>query len=148
MTPHQTIEELLPLSAAGLLDATEERRVREHVRECAGCAARLESLGGIAAALAAMPAPAPPPDLALRTQARVAAELATAADRRRGAVLAIAGAGMGWISWLALGSLYRVLAGAWPSLWVWLAVWAAMALPAAPLAAALHKARRSERSMI
>jgi anti-sigma factor RsiW len=156
MSPHGTIERLLALSAAGLLDPAEERSVREHVRECPACAARLESLGSITAAVAALPSPAPPLDLTLRTQALLAAELAALADRRQGVLLALAGAGLGWISWLALWSAYRVLAGgidnlfhfAWPSLWVWLAVSTAMAFVAAPLAAALHKARMAEGRML
>ena len=38
----ESIRDLLALSAAGLLDASEARRVAEHVRECGACAADLE----------------------------------------------------------------------------------------------------------
>jgi predicted anti-sigma-YlaC factor YlaD len=74
MTSHEQVRDLLPLSAAGLLEAAEERRVREHARECPDCAAELAALGELAAQLAILPSPAPPPDLLARTQARVAAD--------------------------------------------------------------------------
>ncbi len=151
----ESIAGLLALSAAGLLDAAEERLVRRHAGECVDCAAALESLGGIAAALAALPAPAPPADLSLRTQALVAAELAAAADRRLGGLLALAGAAIGSISWFALWDFYRVLTGGiatalrleWPGLWAWLALSTLMAFVAAPVAAALLRAHRGERSI-
>ena len=85
---HEAVRELLALSAAGLLDAADERRVREHARECAACAAELESLSELAATLAALPAPPPPPDLLVRTQALLAADR----DRREACVLSIAAA--------------------------------------------------------
>jgi predicted anti-sigma-YlaC factor YlaD len=152
----ESIAALLPLSAAGLLDAAGERTVREHVRECASCRTRMESFGDLAGALAALPAPAPPADLALRTQSLLAAELAAAADRRRGGWLALAGAAMAWISWFGLWDCYRVLTAGfggllrpgWPNFWVWLAVSTLLALLAAPIAAALLRARRHERSIV
>lgn len=155
MTPHETIENLLALSAAGLLDPAAERTVREHVRECGRCAARLESLGALGASLAALPAPAPPIELVLRTQSRMAAEMAAAADRRQGSWLAIGGAALGWLSWLVLWSLYRVLTGGvdsllrpvLPGVWVWLAFALLTAALAAPTAAALDSSRRAQRRM-
>jgi anti-sigma factor RsiW len=152
----EAIAALLPLSAADLLEAAEERMVRRHVRECAACAARLESLGGIAAALSSLPAPAPPIDLSLRTQALVAAELTAAADRRQGGLLALAGVALGWISWFALWDFYRVLTGGiatvlrpeWPGPWAWLALSTLMGFVAAPVAAALLRAQRGERSIL
>jgi len=156
MNPCQATAPLLALSAAGLLDADEERAVREHVRECPACAARLESLGNLAGALSALPAPAPPADLALRTQGRLAAELDSVAERRRGGVLALAGAALAWISWFALWELYRILTGGidsllrlqWPNVWVWLAISMFMVSLAAPAAAALARARRRERNIL
>lgn len=145
MTPHETYRELLGLSAAGLLDAAGERAVREHVRECPECAARLEAFAGLSRALGALPAPEPPGDLLFRTQARVAAGLAADADRRQGAILAAAGALLAWSFVLGAWYLYRTLVGAG-------AVWfvAVMILPAciaAPAAAALlGPRRRLERS--
>ena len=156
MSPCPSIAELLPLSAAGVLPAAEERAVREHVRECPACAARLEALGELARSLSAMPQPAVPPDLAIRTQARLAAELEAAADRRRGGFLALAGAALAWISWFGLWDLYRAVTEGFaallrpqlPSLWICLAVSAIMAALAAPIAAALQRVRRGERSAL
>jgi len=80
--------QLLSLGAAGLLDPASERRLQEHVRECPECAAELEALSAIGSGLSAMPAPAPPPDLLARTQAR----LAVARERREAWQLSLAAA--------------------------------------------------------
>ena len=40
MSEHESVRQLLALSAAGLLDSGEERLVREHARQCARCAAQ------------------------------------------------------------------------------------------------------------
>ena len=84
MSDHETIRKLLALSAAGLLEPGEERLVQEHVRQCAGCAAKLDDYATLSAGLSALPCPLPLPDLLRRTNMLVAAEL----DRRQGAVLA------------------------------------------------------------
>ncbi len=146
---------LLALSSAGLLDAAEERELREHVHDCVACAARLQSFAAIAQGLGSMPPPAIPADLAIRTQARMAAELTIAADRRSGAVLAVAATLIGWASWFGIWDLYRgltsgidaMLRPGWPGLWACGGISIAMAFLAAPMAAALLRARRRERSM-
>src|SRR4051794_666905 len=74
MTPHDLMRPLLALSAAGLLDVTDERSVREHVRDCAACADELASLGALAEGLGSLPVPAPLPGLLARTQVRLAAD--------------------------------------------------------------------------
>ena len=148
--------ELLALSSAGLLDAAEERELREHVHECAACAARLQTFAAMAQGLGSMPAPTVPADLAMRTQARMAAELAAAADRRSGAVLAIAATLIGWASWFGIWDLYRgltagiggMLRPGWPGLWACVGISMAMAFLAAPMTAALARARRRDRSMV
>jgi hypothetical protein len=88
MTDHDKVRPLLPLSAAGLLDAADERRVRDHARQCADCAGELAALGDLAAALAILPVPMPPPDLLVRTQMRIAADR----DRREAQRLAVVSA--------------------------------------------------------
>src|SRR5438552_6300195 len=93
----EQVHGLLALSAAGLLDAPEARRVAEHVLECAACAAELESLGDIAAALGLLPAPHPPAGLVYQTQLAIAAE----SDRRQGARLALAAGVLAWVIALA-----------------------------------------------
>ena len=143
MTSHETIQDLLALSAAGLLNPAGERQVREHVRECDACAARLDALGALSAALGALPQPPIPAGLLARTQARLAED----ADRRRGALLAAAAGVFGWVSMLATLYLCRLfLAG---GVLPWLALYAAPAVLAAPAAAAvLVSGRRLERSFV
>jgi hypothetical protein len=88
MTDHEAVRPLLALSAAGLLDVADDRRVRGHAVECADCAGELATLADLAAALAILPAPAPPPDLLVRTQMRIAADR----DRREAQRLAVGSA--------------------------------------------------------
>jgi anti-sigma factor RsiW len=111
MTPHEKIEELLPLSAAGVLGPEEERTVRQHIRECAECARRLEAFASLSAGLGSLPAPPMPPDLAARTAMLVSAELAALADRRRGALLAAAAGLLGWLLAAFTIYLYEILSG-------------------------------------
>lgn len=147
MTPHEAVRDLLALSASGVLDAADERSVREHVRDCAECAARLEQLAMLAGDLAALPVPAIPPDLALRTQALMAAELAARAERRQGAVLAALAGGFGWGLALLTAYFFQLAAGG--SMWMWLAGHSAVALLGAAAAAALYQQQRnSERSAL
>jgi anti-sigma factor RsiW len=143
MTSHEFIQESLALSAAGLLDPADERQVREHILECRECAARLEALGDLASALSGLPAPLPPSDLAARTQARLAAELAEAADSRQGAILAGGSAVLGWMLALALGYVcHRFGIGSTLGWALWSTVPACMA---APVVAGLIRRSRLER---
>lgn len=82
MNPHDEIRALLALASAHALDGAEQAKVEAHVRECAGCAAELASMRGIAAALGSLPAVQPSLGLAARTRLRVAAEVAANARRR------------------------------------------------------------------
>jgi predicted anti-sigma-YlaC factor YlaD len=106
-------EDLLALSAAGLLEAGEERQVREHVRECASCAARLEGFAELSMALGRMAAPVPPAYLA----AKVAREIAEYADRRQGAWMASGVAVAGWVTglagWYVVGQVSSTAAAVW-----------------------------------
>ena len=135
--------DLLALSAAGLLEAGEERQVREHIRECAECAARLDSLAEVAAELRSLPAPPVP----AHVTARVSAEMAAYADRRQGAMLAAGSAVLAWLLALATLYLYRMLMGdavGW-RLTGWL-VWSTVPAGMAASAAA-GLLRRRERSL-
>jgi hypothetical protein len=96
MTDHQKFREWLALSAAGLLDPAEERRLREHLRDCPDCAAVETEFAGLASALANLAAPHPEPTLVARTEALVAADLSLQADRRQGAFLAGAAVVVAW----------------------------------------------------
>lgn len=83
MNRHDEVRGLLALAAAGELEAEEQRRVNEHVRECAACAQEMASLRELAAGLRILPAPPVSLGLAARTRARVAAEFAARQERRR-----------------------------------------------------------------
>jgi len=148
MTPHETVRQLLALSAAGLLDAADERRVREHVRECAACAAALDDLAAVSADLCRLPAPIAPPDLLARTEARVAAELAAQAGLRHGALLAVAAGLFAWMTALGTWGLYRFFAGS--AGWLaWLVLTTVPAyLTAGAVAVMFASRRRLERSLL
>jgi anti-sigma factor RsiW len=135
---------LLAGSAAGTLEAEEERRVREHVQGCAACAAHLGELAELAASFAALPFPAPPPDLAERTRWLLEAEQARRADRRQAAVLAALAGVSGWVLTLSGLYLWRLFSSGVE--WVWLAWYALPPMVAVPAAAAIRRSRlqRSE----
>jgi hypothetical protein len=140
MTPHETWREQLALSAAGLLDAAEERLVREHVRECPDCASELEAFGDLAAALSILPSPAPPPDLLPRTHARVAADR----DRREAQMLAIGSA----ICAATLTATACLLAQPYLGPLVWVAATVLPTVPAAIVVAKLKSRTRIQRSLL
>ena len=148
MTAHETIRQLLALSAAGLLDAADERRVREHLRQCAECSTALEELATISADLGRLPAPMAPPDLLARTQARVAAELAAQTGLRHGAILAVGACLFAWMAALATWGLYRFFAGS--AGWLaWLVLTTVPAYMAAGAVAVMFASRRRlERSLL
>ncbi len=109
MTDHDLVRPLFALSAAGLLDAGGERRLREHTAACDACRAELEAFAQLAEGLRFMPSAMPPADLLARTQARVAAE----ADRREGARLATLAALSGAILLLSLAYVLRAGVVVW-----------------------------------
>jgi predicted anti-sigma-YlaC factor YlaD len=148
MTTHETIRQLLALSAAGLLDAADERRVREHVHECAQCAVALDDLAAVAADLCRLPAPIAPPDLLARTEARVAAELADRAGLHHSALLAVAAGLFAWMAALTTWGLYRFLTGS--AGWLaWLVLTTVPAYMAAGAVAVMFASRRRlERSLL
>jgi predicted anti-sigma-YlaC factor YlaD len=148
MTTHETIRQLLALSAAGLLDAADERRVHEHVHQCAECSTALDDLAAVSADLCRLPAPIAPPDLLARTEARVAAELAAQAGLRHGAILAVGAGLFAWMAALATWGLYRLLAGS--AGWLeWLMLTTVPAYMAAGAVAAMFASRRRlERSLL
>jgi hypothetical protein len=112
MTEHGAVRALVALSAAGMLEPADERRVLEHARECADCAAELAALGDLAAALAILPAPAPSPDLLVRTQMRIAEDR----ERRDAQRLAVIWALCAVIVCAAICSLLQPYVG--PMIWV------------------------------
>lgn len=83
MNEHHEILNLLALAAAGELEPDEQEKLNAHLRACRDCAARLDSFSNIATALGKLPPAQLPLGLAARTQARVTAEMAQRAERRR-----------------------------------------------------------------
>jgi anti-sigma factor RsiW len=143
MSDHESVRELLALSAAGLLDPDEERLVREHARQCTACAAELDDYGALSAGLAALPSPQPPVDLVRRTSVLLAAE----SDRRQGAFLAGAAAIFTFVFILLIGQTLRIL-GDDSAAMMWLA-WASISSVLGTAAAlVLASRRRLERSTI
>jgi anti-sigma factor RsiW len=97
MNTHSEIRDLLGLAASGLLDSTEEKMVRAHLRECAECAAELAQWQIITQALGQQPAPPFSASLARATVAQVRqAHLAQSEVRTRNFFLSVA-IGFGWL---------------------------------------------------
>lgn len=82
MTSHDDFRKLLPLAAAGALDAREQHELDAHLRECPACAAQLGRYADIAAALRRLPTPQPSPAVVERARARAQAEFAAHAEER------------------------------------------------------------------
>jgi hypothetical protein len=143
MSDHERVRQLLALSAAGLLDAGEERLVREHARQCARCAAKIDDYAALAAGLSALPCPLPLADLLSRTNTLLNAEV----DRRQGAVLAGASAVFALAFVLLIGQTLRILVGDSAAL-VWLAWGAISSVLGAASALVLSSCRRPERSIV
>ena len=142
MSGHEEWRGQAALSAAGMLDAAEERRLREHLRDCPECARLSGELAKMAEGLECLPPPPVPVNLAIRTDGLLRAELARAADRRQGAVLAGSAAVLAWILMLAAWYGYRMLAGG--GTLAWLAWWLVPVWTAVAAAGALHSRKRLE----
>jgi hypothetical protein len=144
---HEEVRALLAMSAAGSLDAAGERAVRDHARDCAECAAALRTFSELAAVLSTRPAPALPLGLLLVTQARMTAELAISAERRRSVWIAVAAALFAWMINMATYALIRWWRPELSPVLAWLALSVATACVAAPAAAIVAQKRRMERRM-
>ena len=79
MSAHVT--ELLPLAAAGALDAREQAQVAAHLRECEACARQALAWRRVATGLAELHAPRPSRALVARTVEAVEVRLAERAER-------------------------------------------------------------------
>ena len=112
MSAHVT--ELLALAAAGALAPGEARRVEEHVRVCAACAAEAAEWRRLAEGLGRMPPPRPSRALVARTLEAVEERLAERSERawnRAALGFAVAFAWtMAVVSWLLLDLLTGELA--------------------------------------
>jgi anti-sigma factor RsiW len=148
---HDHVRELLPLAAAGALDAAEEARLAKHVDLCADCSDNLSRWQQIQADLRRLPTPHAPPSLVERTialaQTRITEESDSRAQHRIvGLVIAFSWAFV-VISW----PLAQLLAHGWISLfgfgfergWENFAVFTALCWLAGAAAAVLLAMRRS-----
>lgn len=82
MSEHEKIRELLPLGAAGVLDASEETRIQNHLRLCADCAAQLSFWQELQSGLRRIPTPQAPASLVQRTIAMAQNAVLEESDRR------------------------------------------------------------------
>jgi anti-sigma factor RsiW len=96
MNRHDEVRALLALAAAGDLEPDDQRRVNDHLRECAACSQELSALRALATGLRILLSPNMSLGLAARTRIRVAAELAARKERRRHHVLVGLLIGFGW----------------------------------------------------
>jgi anti-sigma factor RsiW len=80
MKEHNDIRELLSLAAAGALDASEQSRVEEHLRQCETCRAEFAGWLRLTGALQDLPTPSVRP--ALLEQTRRALERRAAEQQR------------------------------------------------------------------
>lgn len=79
MSPH--VREMLPLGAAGALDAREQARLEEHLAACEACGREARAWRRVAAGLADLPAPRPSRALVARTVEAVQVRFAERAER-------------------------------------------------------------------
>ncbi|HMF89449.1 MAG TPA: zf-HC2 domain-containing protein [Candidatus Angelobacter sp.] len=111
MNQHDDIRDLLTLAAAGALDAAEQRSVAEHLRQCAGCRAELESWQRLTGALEALPTPQAPLGLVERTRRQLEARVSVQAERSRKRALLVWLTVLGWASTLLTWPLFQLLGG-------------------------------------
>ncbi|MCP5115370.1 MAG: hypothetical protein GY953_31465 [bacterium] len=111
MSEHEEVRKLIPLAAAGLLDAGELRRVEAEAAVCAACASELESLNAIAGALRDAPPPKVPEGLVARAVTAIRQAEAARAERRWSDVILGFLLLLGWTFSLLLWWVVRVFTG-------------------------------------
>jgi anti-sigma factor RsiW len=111
MNGHEEIRDLLTLAAAGALDAAGQRRVEDHLRQCPGCRAELESWQRLTGALQDLPTPQAPMGLVERTRRRMERQAAVRREQRRRHLLLLWLTLFAWASTLMTWPLLRWLGG-------------------------------------
>ena len=97
MNTHSEIRDLLGLAASGLLESTEDKTVRDHLRECDDCAVELAQWQIMMQALRQQPAPPFSESLAKATVAQVKHSYLVKSEARvRNLFLSVA-IGVGWL---------------------------------------------------
>lgn len=157
MSEHESVQEMLSLAAAGVLEAGDQRRVDQHVAACEACRRELDVWRNYARELTRLPVRATPRDLVARTCDRILARRAAAADRRWDeavlAVLALFAWTTALVTWflvkLVSGGLLAVIESGFLNAMVWSAGSTGVAwLTAAVAAVMLGSQRRRARRMI
>jgi len=116
MIGHDKVRELLTLSAAGALDASEQQMVERHLAECAECARELEGWNALAGGLRRLPTPRPSVGLVERTRTLVVQKLAAEAEQQWDLSLLVFAVLFAWTLTLAGWPITRLLtsgAAAW-----------------------------------
>ncbi len=116
MNNHGEIRELLPLAAAGVLDAGEQRAVKEHVARCEACARELRLLEAVSFGVRLLPTPVAPGWLVNRTCERVRESLASERDSRESETALVFASLLAWTVSLSMWFLYKVFTGGMPAL--------------------------------
>lgn len=116
LNEHDKFRELLPLAAAGVLDASDEQRLAAHISTCSDCAQSLNRWQQIGANLRRIPTPQAPAALVSRTillaQNRLAEESTRRTERRMMALMLVLSWALVAVSW----PLAQLFAHGWESL--------------------------------
>jgi anti-sigma factor RsiW len=109
MSEHEIIRGLLPLAAAGALDAEEQARVTAHLSECPVCRDELAAWNVYTKGLHELPRAAVPAYLLERTRARILQDREVRSERRESATLLVFLALLGWSVNLAVWLMMRIV---------------------------------------
>lgn len=106
MNGHIEIRDLLALAAAGALDANEQRRVEEHLRDCVDCRTEFDAWCQITSGLRELPTPTAPVGLVERTRRQLANQSVARSERRWNRLMMASLITFGWaltlLSWPVL----------------------------------------------
>jgi anti-sigma factor RsiW len=109
MSEHETVRDLLPLAAAGVLDAEEQSRVEAHLNGCPVCRDELTTWNLYAGGLRELPRVEVPPYLLERTRTRILQGRAAQSEDRQSPAFLVFLALLGWSVNLAVWMLVRLL---------------------------------------
>jgi anti-sigma factor RsiW len=151
MNEHDKVRELLPLAAAGTLDASEEGRLAAHIRICPDCTASLERWQQLGSGLRRIPTPQAPSALVSRTISLAQTRMVQESDRRSERRIVTLVIVFSWMFIAVSWPLAQFLAHGWQSLvgfgfergWENFAVFTAFCWLAGGAAAVLLAMRRS-----
>ena len=151
MNDHDKFRDLLPLAAAGVLDAKEESQLASHVRVCADCAANLSRLQQLGEDLRRIPTPQISEAIVERSITLARIRLTQESDRRTERRIVTLVVVFSWMFVAISWPLAQLLAHGWQSLlgfsfeqgWENFAVFTAICWLAGAAAAVLLATRRS-----